>query len=168
VHVRIEDAFATTPSHYWDMFFSEDYNRGLWPALDIGWQLVRLERSGAGDELVIQREQILTPRRELPGFMRRFVQDALTYREFNVFEARYGSMQVRTVPNVLADRLTSVGTYSVRAGNSGVVRVFEGDVECAIPLVGGRIAAQIVEEIRESYRKTTAFTREWLAAHPAA
>lgn len=161
---RIADEFDTTVARYWDMFFGDDYNDGLWPALDMGYERVSFTREGEGDDLVIRREQILTPRRELPGFMKKLVQGALTYREKNVFRARDNRMEVETIPSVLADKIVSAGTYWLEpAGEGRVRRVYEGEVTCKIPLVGGKIEKQIVSEVEESYRKTTRFTRDWLA-----
>ena len=38
-------------------------------------------------------------------------------------------------------------------------------VECRIPLIGGKIEKHLVQEVRESYRRTTDFTRKWIADH---
>ena len=164
VRYRIADEFDTSISRYWDMFFGDDYNDGLWPALDMGYERVSFTREGEGENLVIRREQILTPHRELPGFMKKLVQGALTYREKNLFRARDNRMEVETIPSVLAEKIISRGTYSLEAlGEGRVRRVNEGEVVCKIPQVRGKIENQIVGEVEESYRKTTTFPREWLA-----
>ncbi|RMG95814.1 MAG: DUF2505 domain-containing protein [Deltaproteobacteria bacterium] len=165
---RIEDAFDTDPETYWEAFFSDAYNEGLWPALDMGWELRKLEREGEGPDLVIRREQVLTPRRELPGFLRKFVQGALAYTERNVFRARDSAMEVETIPSVLPDKLESRGVYRVEpAGPGRCLRIYEGEVRCTLPLVGGKVEKQLVSEIEESYRKATDFTRRFLAERGA-
>jgi hypothetical protein len=164
---RIADEFETTAPAYWEMFFGGPYNSGLWPALDVGYEQISFTREGQGEDLVIRREQILTPHRELPGFMKKLVQGALKYREIDVFTARDDRMEVTTIPSVLQDKITSTGVYRLeRSGEARVLRVFEGECVCRIPLVGGKIEKQIVSEVEESYRKTTVFTRDWLSSNP--
>ncbi len=164
---RIADDFATSAARYWEVFFSDDYNRGLWDALDIDWELTHLERTGEGPDLVIRREQVLRPRREVPGFMRKLAGDALAYTERNVFTARDDAMTVDTIPSVLRDKLHARGVYRLEpAAGGGVCRVYEGDFVCSIPLVGKKIEQHLVAEIENSYRRATIFTRRYLAEHP--
>ncbi len=161
---RIEDPFDTDPRTYWDVFFSDAYNEGLWPALDMGWELRTFEREGEGEDLVIRREQVLVPNRELPGFLRKFVQGALAYTERNVFRAKDSAMEVVTIPSVAADKLESHGVYRVEPAGAGrCVRIYEGEVRCTLPLVGGKVEKHLVAEIEDSYRKATDFTRRFLA-----
>ncbi len=160
---RIADDFATSTAAYWEMFFSEDYNRGLWDALDIDWELTALEREGEGDDLVIRRELVLRPRREMPAFMRKLAGDALAYTERDVFTARDDAMTVETIPSVLTEKLRSHGVYRLEPTSGGVCRVYEGEFSCSIPIVGKKIEKHLVAEIEESYRKATVFTRRFLA-----
>ncbi|MCA9704798.1 MAG: DUF2505 domain-containing protein [Myxococcales bacterium] len=165
---RIEDTFDVSADRYWEMFFSEEYNAALWPALDIGWELLAFERTGEGAQTRIHREQRLTPRREVPKFLSKLVSGAITYLEKNDYVAADGAMKTVTIPGFAADRIHTVGTYRVvPLGAQQCKRVWEGVADCKIPLVGGKIEKHLVEEIRESYRRTTAFTRKWLAEHPA-
>lgn len=165
---RIQDSFDTTPTHYWEVFFDEEYSRVLFEHIDIDWQLLELEREGEGDDLVIRRVQRLTPRREIPRVMRKFVEGAIAYTEHNVFKARDDSMLVRTVPSFLSEKVKAHGVYYLEVvGPNEVKRVFDAECTCKLPLVGGTIERHIVDEVKESYRRTTAFTRTWLKDHPA-
>ena len=148
------------------MFFGDDYNAGLWPALNVDRQLISQTVDGLGANRVIRREHILSPQRELPGFMKKFVSGALTYRETNVFTAQDNRMEVVAIPNVLPDKIILRGTYRLeRLGKERVRRIFEGECTCHIPLVGKKIEQQIVGEVEDSYRRTTSFTRDWIARH---
>jgi len=165
---RIEDTFDTTAPRYWEMFFSEAYNAGLWPALDIAIEPLVFERTGEGPTLRIHREQRLTPKRELPSFAKSFIQGAITYVEKNDFVAAENAMRTVTIPGVAADRLRTVGTYRLEpVGTNRVKRIWEGVCECKVPLIGGKVEKQLVEEVRESYRRAAVFTARWLAEHPA-
>jgi hypothetical protein len=46
-----------------------------------------------------------------------------------------------------------------------VNRIWDGNCEVGIPLVGGKVEKILVDEVKESYRKATAFTRKWHAEH---
>ncbi|MCA9650979.1 MAG: DUF2505 domain-containing protein [Myxococcales bacterium] len=164
---RIEDTFDASAERYWDFFFSEPYNAAMWPALDIKWELLVLERKGEGPSLEIHREQRLTPRREVPGFIKKLVDGAITYVEKNDFVAAKNTMKTVTIPGFAADRIRTEGIYRLEVlGPSKVKRVWEGLCECRIPLLGGKVEKQLVEEVRESYRRATDFTRKWIAEHP--
>ena len=45
-------------------------------------------------------------------------------------------------------------------------RTWDGEISCKIPFVGGKVEKHIVEEVTQSYRDTTEFTRKWLREHP--
>jgi hypothetical protein len=165
---RIEDDFDVSAERYWEVFFSEDYNAALFPALDIDWQLISLDRQGEGKDLVIRRKQRLTPRREVPAIVAKFVKGAITYVEDNVYTAAKSSMTTVTTPNFAADRIDNHGTYRIEAlGPAKCRRIWEAVCVCKVPLVGGKVEKILVEEVRESYRRATAFTRDWHARHPA-
>jgi hypothetical protein len=165
---RIQDSFDTTASRYWGVFFDEEYCSALFRHIDIDWQLLELEREGDGEDLVIRRTQRLTPRREIPRVMRKFVEGAIAYTEYDVFTARNNSMQVRTVPSFLSEKVKTHGIYSLEILDpSRVNRIFDAECTCKLPLVGGTIERHIVDEVKESYRRTTAFTRTWLQKYPA-
>jgi hypothetical protein len=163
----IEDVFDVSAAHYWQVFFSQEFNEALWPALNIEWQLLKLERRGEGDALEIDREQRLTPRRELPGFMEKLVKGKLSYVERNAFRARDNFMRTTTTPSFMPEKINTNGVYRLEVlGPQRVKRIWEGTCEVNVALIGGRIEKTLVEEIRESYRKATDFTRKWHAAHP--
>lgn len=164
---RIEDTFDVSAPFFWDFFFSEAYNAAMWPELDIQWELLDLKREGEGQSLKIHREQRLTPQREVPGFLKRLVDGAITYVEKNDFVAANNEMRTVTIPGFAADRLRTEGVYRLEpVGDRKVRRVWEGVCVCKIPLIGGKVEKQLVEEVRESYRRATAFTHKWIENHP--
>jgi hypothetical protein len=163
---RIEDTFDVSAERYWEIFFSDEYNAGLWPALDIKRELLVFDRQGEGPSLRIHREQRLTPQREVPGFIKKLVSGAITYVEKNDFVAADNAMRTVTIPGFAADRITTTGIYRLEPlGDARCKRIWEGVCECRIPLVGGKVEKQLVEEVRESYRRAADFTRKWIAEH---
>jgi hypothetical protein len=168
IEYRIEDDFETTVERYWETFFSDAYNAALWEALQIDRVQLELRRVGSGDDEVIHRRQRLTPRRTMPPVLQRLVGEAISYEEVNEWHRKTSSMSVVTIPSFLADQFEARGQYRVHPRGAGrVLRTWEARCACRVPLVGGKIERHVVDEVRESYRKTTAFTRRWLAEHPA-
>lgn len=162
----IADEFATTPERYWQIFFDDAYNEALFRHLKIGRQVLEMRREGEGDDLVIHRRQILTPEREVPAIFRKLVKGAISYTETNVFRARDNRMEVVTIPGFGGDRLTTRGVYRLEVlGPGRVRRIWEGECTCTVPLIGGKIEATIVDEVKASYAETTTFTRAWIAEH---
>jgi hypothetical protein len=166
IKYRIEDEFETTVDGYWEMFFSDDYNDGLWEFLDIDREQVEFRKEGEGADEVIHRRQKLVPRREVPKVLKKVVGDAIAYEEVNVFRRKASTMEVTTIPNFLSDKFDAKGTYEVKEiGPGRVIRIWEAYCSCKVPLVGGKIEQHIVGEVQDSYRRTTEFTRRWLAQH---
>lgn len=164
---RIEDTFDVSTERYWEIFFSDDYNAGLWPALDIQREVLSFEREGEGPSLRIRREQRLIPQREVPGFIKKLVSGAITYVEKNEFSLADNAMRTVTIPGFAADRITTTGTYRLEPlGENRCKRIWEGVCECRIPLLGGKVEKQLVDEVRESYQRATDFTRQWITDHP--
>ena len=160
----IRDTFDVSADRFWEAFFSEAYNAGLWPAIDVDYKELKLERSGEGKDLRIIREQELTPHRQAPKVVQKMVKGTVTYVEKNDFSAASSSMKTETIPNFAADRVDNHGVFRVEElGSDKCARVWEGVCKVKIPLVGGQVEKYLVSEIQESYRKATEYTRKFLA-----
>ena len=165
---RIEDEFDVSADRYWEAFFSPEYNEAMWKALDIEYKLLELEREGEGSSLVIRRKQQLTPRRDVPAIVSKFVKGAITYREENVYVAAKSAMKTVTISNILPDKIENTGLYRVQAiGPNKCKRIWDGICNCKVALIGGKVEKMLVGEVKESYRRATEFTRKWHAEHPA-
>jgi hypothetical protein len=167
-HYRIEDEFETTPERYWEVFFDEDYNAKLFEHLEVDRKQLEFRREGEGDDEVIHRVVTLTPRREVPAVMKKIVKTAISYEERNVFRRAKNMLDVVTVPNFMADKVTTEGKYFLETrGTNRIVRVWDGVCECRVPFVGGKVEKHLIDEIKRGYAATTIFTRKWLADHSA-
>lgn len=165
---RIEDTFDVDATRYWDVFFDDDYNTALFEHLDIDYTPVKLERTGEGEDLVIVREQELIPRRDVPKVIKKLAKGAIAYREHNRFFASEHRIEVQTVPSFLADKVVTKGSYWLEpTDDGGVKRIFEGECNVTIPVVGKSIEKIIVEEVKASYAKTADFTRRWMSERPS-
>ena len=163
IEYEIVDEFETTPAKYWDMFFSEDYNNALWRELDIKREVLEFRREGEGESEVIHRTQRLTPNRDVPAALKRVVKGAIAYEERNVWRRKDNLMEVVTIPSFFGDKFTATGNYVLRPlGDNKLARVWTAKTSCTVPLVGGKVEKHIVEEVKRSYRATTAFTRRYI------
>lgn len=163
----ISDDFETSLEHYWQVFFDDAYNAELYKRLRVGREVLDVQKEGEGESLVIRRKVKLSPQREVPALVAKFVKGAITYTEQGVFTARTNTLEIVTIPGFMADQLTTRGTYKVQSlGPNKVRRTWDGEISCKIPLLGGKVEKHIVEEVTQSYRDTTEFTRKWLVDHP--
>jgi hypothetical protein len=163
----IEDEFDISVAGYWDMFFSDAYNEALWPVLDVDHKTTRFDKKGEGDDLVIDREAELTPHRQPPKALQKLINTTIRYVETNHYVAAKSEMSTDITPNFMADRITNKGTYRVvPQGEGRCKRIWEGVCEAKIPLLGGKVESFLVDEVKESYRTATSFTRKWIADHP--
>jgi hypothetical protein len=163
----ISDDFDTSLEHYWQVFFDDAYNAELYKRLKVGREVLEVKQEGEGESLIIRRKVKLSPQREVPALVAKFVKGAITYTEQGVFTARTNTLEVVTIPGFMAEQLTTRGTYKVQSlGPTKVRRTWDGEISCKIPLLGGKVEKHIVEEVTASYRDTTEFTRKWLVDHP--
>lgn len=163
----ISDDFDTSLEHYWQVFFDDAYNAELYKRLKVGREVLEVKQEGEGESLVIRRKVKLSPQREVPALVAKFVKGAITYTEQGVFTARTNTLEVVTIPGFMAEQLTTRGTYKVQSlGPTKVRRTWDGEISCKIPLLGGKVEKHIVDEVTASYRDTTEFTRKWLVDHP--
>lgn len=165
MHYQIEDEFSCDVATYWRVFFDESYNQELFAKLNISRELV--ECSPADVTLdgtqALRRVQRLTPENEMPAVMKKVLRGTLSYLEHNDFDPSTNEIKVKTVPSIMADKIVTQGTYRLQEIAPGKVkRIWSGECSCSIPLVGSKIEKTIVEEVKQSYAKTTQFTREWL------
>ncbi len=160
----IRDTFDVSADRFWEVFFSDAYNAGLWPAIDVDYKQLEFERTGEGKDLRIIRAQELTPHRQAPKVVQKMVSGtAITYVEKNDFTASTSSMKIVTIPNFAADRVDNHGVFRVEEmGENKCARVWDGVCKVKIPLVGGQVEKYLVSEIQESYRKATEYTRTFL------
>ena len=164
----VEDEFAVSAERYWEIFFSEEYNAALWPVLKVDWDLRRFEKKGEGKDLVIDREAELTPHRQPPKALQKLISTTIKYVEVNHYVAAKSEMSTNITPNFMADRITNKGVYRVvPVGDDRCKRVWEGICEAKIPLLGGKVEDFLVDQVKETYRTATEFTRKWIAEHPA-
>src|SRR5262249_3464774 len=105
----------------------------------------------------------IMPERDLPGIVKKIVGGDLGYTERSKLNKATNRMDVSIEPTLMKERTKIQGIYSVESIGPGKVRpTFEGDIEVEIPLVGRKVEATVLEDVKRSYDIAADVTREWL------
>lgn len=157
---RLEREFRGTRAQYWRAFFDDDCSREQYDLVGVrSFEVVH--RHDDGDTLV--RAVRVIPKRDFPAFMRKVFGTSLGFTETTTLHREDGYAETRVVPDMLAKRVNIAGKHSViEADSGGLARVFEGHIEVALPLVGGRIEQLVYKDLAKSYEQSSAVTQAWL------
>jgi Protein of unknown function (DUF2505) len=151
------DCDATT---YWEIFWDEAFNADQYPKLGCGRKLLLKEDKG---ETLI-RDQEVSPEREVPAILRKFMAGALRYHEHGVFKKPLGPLDVTIKTPALGERFEMRAQYVVTDIAPGRCRRdFRGECTVKVPLVGGAAEKAILSNMRETYDNAAKVHREWIA-----
>ncbi len=116
------------------------------------------------DETLYRCESRVFPERQLPAFARPFIKGGLEYYELVTWHKSTNVLDVEVQPAVLGGRSRLRARAQVIAEGTTAVRIYEGQVEVALALVGGRIEKGIVADLSRTMDEAAALTRELVAA----
>ena len=161
MRVAIDHLFANLSCEAYEaLYFDEAFNVALGQALQMGRQLVKLERT---DDRIVRhtcfepRRDPNTPAGQAFGTTRASFVEELEYDR----RTRRGAW--RTIPNLFPERVKSAGMIEFAGERGGVRRIVRGDVSVSLFGFGRMVEKMIVAEIEKSYASSTAFTERWLA-----
>src|SRR3569623_1260470 len=151
--ISFEHVFRTASIHVLlDAYFDDDHQAEQDRVLDVTSREL-LERTP------VSRVCRVTPRRQLPAFVRPFVTGRRQYVETVVRVAEGLTIDIR--PSV--GRTQICATYRLDTAGAGrVTRRYTGSVSVDIALVGGRIARGIVGDLGRSQELAAACTQKFL------
>lgn len=109
-----------------------------------------------GSTIVIDQRQSVG---RIPGFAKKFVGDELRIVQTERWDGPLGAISV-AVPGKPG---TVTGTAQLQSSVDGVREVVDLDVEVGIPLLGGKIAGLLAEQLREALEIEQAVGLRWLA-----
>jgi hypothetical protein len=159
-HFTIAHEFDAEPEQFWKLFFDDAYNVALYARLDMKERtvLVRTE-----DDATIHFEQKILPRRDLPQIIKRLVGGDLGYIERTTYYKGKNYMDVAIEPTLFKDRTDVRAKYTIAlVAPKKVRRTFEGDIHVDIPIIGRRVEAAVLVDVKRSYDVAAEVTREWL------
>jgi hypothetical protein len=159
-HFAFAHDFDADPEQFWKLFFDEPYNDALYVRLNMKERTVL---SRTEDDATIHFEQKILPRRDLPAIVKKLVGGDLGYVESTTFYKGKNYMDVKIEPTLLKERTKVRARYTITSIAPGKVRrTFEGDIDVDIPLIGRRVEAVVLVDVKRSYDVAAEVTREWL------
>ncbi len=151
--LTIRNTFPCDPATLWAIFDDPEFDRRLEAESGVRRELVGTTHEGA----VVVRTLRCFSKKELPGFMATALGSKhLSYDQVSRFYADRNELHWDVVPTVMKDRVTARGITRVIPGSGECERFIDGTIEVRIPLVGGRIEAKLMEEIKSSYDRAAA------------
>ena len=157
---EIAHTFAVTPEQYEAIYFDEAFGAASCDAVNLGRTLLKLEKTDGR----IVRQVRVEPQREIPGPVAKLIGNAkIAYVEEVDYDVAKRVGRWRTVPNIASDKIETGGTFEFVASGTGTTRLLKGDITVKVFGLGGFIEKFIVEDVKKSYEKAAAFTREWIA-----
>jgi hypothetical protein len=152
---EIRDSFALSPEALWTELFDPENEAKLAQLAganrEVVAQTVEGDRTTRHVRIHTSHPQMAQLAKLLGGdsvsFDQHFVLDAATRRCTWRYETPAG------------DRVRIAGTWRVEPHAEGAERIVEGDVKVSIPLVGGTLEGRIVQSIRDTFAKGTAWRK---------
>lgn len=156
------DTFECSVDRFWEVFFSDEYNRRLYgEALGFSdYQLLRDEPLPGGGRIKEVRQ---VPKADIPGFLKKLVGDGVSYVERGRFDGatRHWNFTVET--SAMADKVKIGGDFWCEPrGENRCERISEMTFEVKVFGIGGKVEEFIAEQTADSYRKTAAFMARYL------
>jgi uncharacterized protein DUF2505 len=159
-HFSITHDFEGEPAAFWKLFFHEPYNVDLYNR--IGVKERKVLQHDEDDEKIRFSLRIM-PKRDLPGVIKKIVGGDLGYTEISTYWKQKSLIDVRIEPTLLKERTKLNATYTVKPIGPGRIRLtFEGDIHVDLPLVGRKVEATVLEDLKRTYDVVAQVTAEWL------
>jgi hypothetical protein len=159
-HFEITHEILGSREAFWKVFFDEPYNDEVYARIGVKERKrVQFEE----DEKTIRFAVRVVPKRDLPAVIKKVVGGDLGYTEISTYYKGKDEIDVRIEPTLLKDRTRMSGKYRVKEIAPGRLRrTFEGDINVDLPLVGKKIEAAVLDDVRRSYEIAAQVTNEWL------
>jgi uncharacterized protein DUF2505 len=159
-HFSIAHEFDTTPGEFFKLFLDEPYNVDLYDRIGVRERKV-LERKE--DERSVHWVMRIIPKRDLPALIKKVVGGDLGYTETATYHRDRDLIDITIEPTLLKERTKIKAIYTVKTiGGGRVRRTFEGDIHVDLPVVGRKVEATVLDDIRRSYDIAAQVTAEWL------
>jgi hypothetical protein len=160
-HFAITHEFSATPEEFWKVFLHEPYNIELYDRIGVKERKM-IDRSE--DAETVKWALRIVPKRDLPTVVKKIVGGDLGYTEISTYYKGKSYIDVRVEPTLMKERTKIKALYTVKViGERRLSRTFEGDIAVDIPLVGRKVEAVVLDDVKRSYAVAAQVTAEWLA-----
>ena len=158
---ELRHTFPCSPEALWALIDDARYEDQLALATRATRQVLELRHEGG--QRVIRRR--ITAQRTLPAPMAKLVgAEQITYEQHTARQDGSDTMRWSISPMVMADRVSAQGTTVIRPHAQGCERVISGQVSIAVPVMGAKMEARLVEDIRAGYEEGARILRELIAS----
>lgn len=152
--------FSCTPEAYWKSYWD--------PAFDVELQRVSgIQREVLSEELdgaFRVRRQRFTSNLKLPAALTTTLGiNQIQYEQKSRIDDAKMTIHWEVIPPVLPDKIKSSGVLRVEATPEGCVQILEGDVSCAIFMLGSKVESAVADTLAKAQDGTAALRRRWLA-----
>jgi len=161
VRCTLTHVMRVTPATFWEhVFFDPAYNRALYEALGFAsMQVISLDSPPDG---AIRRELRAEPPLHVPAAIKRKLQGRIFYTEHGHFDVPGQAWKFRSVPSVIPDQVSIVGSLHLAPHPRGALHAVELEARVsAWGFIGSLIEGVIERNSRESFATTVAFTDRW-------
>ena len=156
---EIRTHFDLPPEEYWTKSDSRELSRLIDEASGVERTLLSEER---GDGKTT-REYRVTQTKDLPPAAQKMMRtQRLSYNQTQAYDDASLSMRWSVNPEIFPGKVKIEGTVEVVPNGTGCERVVRGEINVAIPLVGGKIEKHVVNDLKRSYERAGRVTAEWL------
>ena len=160
MHFSVRHTFrGISREEYEQLYFDESFNEALCSAVKLARDVQSIDRSDAHIARVVK----VGPDRQVPKPVAKILKaDRIQYAEH--LDYKFGSFKGtwRTIPDILANKVVSEGTFAFQEANGGVLRVVDGEIKVKILGVGGVVEKFIVGDVEKSYEDAARFTQRWI------
>lgn len=168
IDVSFDHTFDVSPEVFWNaVYFDGEYTRALFiEGLGMRRVSVVADATGADGKRRRSLEVDLAPL-ELPGPVAKLLKGGLGYREELTFDGAMGEASFHDRFNQLTDRLVMSGRMKAEKTFDGKTRRHTTvHFEANIFGVGGLVEKAAERILRDTWDKSAAYTRQWIAKHP--
>ena len=161
--VTLRHEIDTDEDTFWSkIVFNEEFNKKLYEgALKFpGWKLVD---SKEDDAKIVRRVQVDPPVGDLPGPVKKVIGARLAYTEEGTIDKKTKRYTFKVTPSTMADKTKVSGELWVeKIGDKKIRRLCRISVEVKVFMVGGMVEDRIMQDLRNSYDNSTAYTNQYI------
>ena len=159
---EIRDSFALSPEALWTELFDPENEAKLAQLAGANREVVAQTVEG---DRTTRHVRIHTSHPQMAQLAKLLGGDSVSFDQHFVLDAATRSCSWR-YETPAGDRVRISGTWRIDAHPEGAERVVEGEVKVSIPLVGGTLEGRIVQSIRDTFEKGTAWRKARLRQAP--
>ncbi len=156
--VRVVNEINCTPEVFWKLFFDPEFNQALFK------DGLKFEVAEVLEATDTTRRMRCKPKMELPRALKKIAGDSFGYEERGRMED--GVWHWTVIPTLKPDKVTNTGTVKVEpVGDKRCKRIDNMRIEAKVFGIGGLIESTTEQQVRDAWKRTAAFTNEWIAKH---